>query len=141
MGEGESGIALGDAVSVIPPISMIRYPAHGELTIFPAAHIVKHPPSLGWQEAAALWMPFLTAYGALIDIAQLQPAGHLVHEVIQAPMRLAAAKAFILDGLASGGFKPVIAKTSAFDNIVDTHRYLESNQQIRQSCRDVVTGS
>jgi NADPH:quinone reductase-like Zn-dependent oxidoreductase len=74
MGEGVSGIALGDAVSVIPPISMIRYPAHGKLAIFPAAHIVMHPPSLGWQEAAALWMPFLTAYGALIDIAQLQPA-------------------------------------------------------------------
>ena len=54
---------------------------------------------------------------------------HLVHEVIQDPMRLAAAKAFILDGLASGGFKPVIAKTFAFDNIVDAHRYLESNQQ------------
>jgi NADPH:quinone reductase-like Zn-dependent oxidoreductase len=250
IGEGVSGIAIGDAVSVIPPISMIQHPAHGELATFPEAHIVKHPASLGWQEAAALWMPFLTAYGALIDIAQLQPAdfvvitaasssvglaaiqiarrigatpiavtrtsakkqalldfgaaqviaaaeentearlkeisgaagvrvvfdaiggpifepltaamskggilleygglsaeptpfplftvlgkcltlrGYLVHEIIQDPTRLEVAKTFLLEGLSSGDFKPVIARTFRIDAIVDAYRYLESNEQI-----------
>ncbi|MFG3756686.1 NADPH:quinone reductase, partial [Klebsiella pneumoniae] len=37
--------------------------------------------------------------------------GYLVHEIIGDPARLAAAKAFILDGLASGALKPVIART------------------------------
>jgi len=55
--------------------------------------------------------------------------GYLVHEIIGDPARLAAAKAFILDGLASGALKPVIARTFPFDQIVDAHRFLESNQQ------------
>jgi len=34
------------------------------------------------------------------------------------------------DGLASGRFKPLVAKTFPLEEIVEAHRYLESNQQI-----------
>jgi len=55
--------------------------------------------------------------------------GYLVHEITGNPVKLEAAKAFILDGLASGALRPVIARTFAFDEIVDAHRFLESNTQ------------
>lgn len=55
--------------------------------------------------------------------------GYLVHEIIGSPTRLDAAKTFVLDGLASGALRPVIAKTFAFDEIVAAHRFLESNEQ------------
>lgn len=55
--------------------------------------------------------------------------GYLVHEILGDPGRLAAAKAFILDGLARGALRPVIARTFPFDQIAEAHRYLESNQQ------------
>lgn len=71
VGEGVNGFAPGDAVNIIPPISMVRSPAYGERVTFPAGSIVRHPPALSWEEAAAVWMPYLTAYGALIDIARL----------------------------------------------------------------------
>ncbi len=249
VGEGVIGFAPGDAVSIVPPQSMVRWPAYGELVTFPESLVVRHPASLGWEAAAAVWMPYLTAYGALIDIAKLgrgdfvvvtaasssvglaaiqianrvgaipiavtrtsakasalrdagaahvvataevdlatrlgeitgpagarvvldpiggpifepltaamsqggilieygglSPAptpfplfavlsktltlrGYLVHEITGDPVRLAAAKAFILDGLAAGEFSPVIAKTFAFDEIVEAHRFLESNEQ------------
>jgi NADPH:quinone reductase-like Zn-dependent oxidoreductase len=34
------------------------------------------------------------------------------------------------DGLAGGSLKPLVAKTFPLDNIVEAHRYLESNQQV-----------
>lgn len=249
IGVGVDGFAPGDAVSVVPPRSMVRWPAYGELATFPAELVVKHPPSLSWESAAAVWMQYLTAYGALIDIAGLRKddfvvitaasssvglaaiqiansigataiavtrtsgkaqalreagaahviasveedlvarlkeiagedgvrvvfdpiggpifapltaamsrggilieygglspeptpfplgavlsktltlRGYLVHEITGDPSRLEAAKAFILDGLASGSLKPVIARTFAFDDIVEAHRFLESNEQ------------
>jgi NADPH:quinone reductase-like Zn-dependent oxidoreductase len=46
------------------------------------------------------------------------------------PERLARYRALILQGLALGRLKPVIAKTFPFSQIVDAHRYLESNQQV-----------
>jgi NADPH:quinone reductase-like Zn-dependent oxidoreductase len=55
--------------------------------------------------------------------------GYLVHEITGDPVKLAAAKAFILDGLTSGSFRPIIARTFPFDQIVEAHRFLESNDQ------------
>ncbi|NVD40177.1 zinc-dependent alcohol dehydrogenase family protein [Ensifer sp. HO-A22] len=249
IGDNVEGFAPGDAVSLIPPLSMVRWPAYGEFLTFPASQVVKHPSSLNWEAAASVWMQYLTAYGALIDIAGLgkddtvvitaasssvglaaiqianlvgvtpvavtrtsakrqalldagaayviasteedlearlkeisgpegvrvvfdpiggpifepltaamarggilieygglspEPTpfplfavlsksltlrGYLVHEIIGDARRLEAAKAFILDGLASGSLKPVIARTFPFEEIVEAHRYLEANEQ------------
>jgi len=46
------------------------------------------------------------------------------------PDRFARAKALVLRGLADGHLQPVIAKTFALKDIVEAHRYLESNQQM-----------
>lgn len=249
VGDGVDGFAPGDAVSIVPPISMVRWPAHAELATFPAELVVKHPPALGFETAAAVWMQYLTAFGALVDITRLgrgefvvitaasssvglaaiqianrigavpiavtrtsakaqalreagaahviasagedlqsrleqiagpngvrvvfdavggpafvpltaamapggilieygglspEPTpfplasvlgksltlrGYLVHEIVRDPARLAAAKAFILDGLADGALRPIIARTFRFEEIVEAHRFLESNTQ------------
>ncbi|MDX8482804.1 zinc-dependent alcohol dehydrogenase family protein [Mesorhizobium sp. VK24D] len=248
LGEGVDGFATGDAVSIIPPRSIARWPAYGELITVPVELVVKHPPSLGFEAAAATWMQYLTAYGALVDTARLgrndfvvvtaasssvglaaiqiakklgaipvavtrtsskkaalldagaadvvasqeedlearlkeiapqgvrvvfdavggpifrplaaamsrggilieygglspEPTpfplfdvlaktltlrGYLVHEITGDAARLEAAKRFILDGLASGALRPVIARTFPFDKIVEAHRFLESGEQ------------
>ncbi|BCM18010.1 zinc-dependent alcohol dehydrogenase family protein [Mesorhizobium sp. J8] len=248
VGTGVEVFAPGDAVSIIPPRSMARWPAYGELVNFPAELAVKHPPSLSFEAAAATWMQYLTAYGALIDVARLgrgepvvitaasssvglaaiqianrigavpiavtrtsakkialldagaahvvalaeedlearlkaialhgvrvvldavggpiftpltaamarggilieygglspEPTpfplfevlaktltlrGYLVHEITGDPARLEAAKAFILDGLASGALKPIVARTFAFEEIAEAHRFLEAGEQ------------
>src|SRR5262249_49405933 len=48
------------------------------------------------------------------------------------PTRLERGKRFVTEGLADGSLKPIIAKTFPLDEIVEAHRYLESNQQIRK---------
>jgi NADPH:quinone reductase-like Zn-dependent oxidoreductase len=42
----------------------------------------------------------------------------------------ARAKKFATERLANGAFKPLIAKTFRLDQIVEAHRYMESNEQI-----------
>lgn len=249
LGRGVTNAAVGDAVSIIPPLSITRWGAYGELANFPAELAVKHPASLSWEEAAATWMQYVTAYGALIDIARLErgdavivtaasssvglaaiqiakivgataiattrtrakrdallafgadhvivtqeedlvarvtqitggagarvafdpvagPAlerlaealsvggmifeygalsmeptpfplfpvlakmltvhGYQYKEIVEDAERLEKAKRFILEGLTSGKLKPTIDRIFTLDQIVDAHRYLESNQQ------------
>jgi len=250
IGAGVTGVKLGEAVSTVPAFSLNDYGVYGDVATVPAAAVAKHPASLSWVEAAAVWMQYATAYGALIDIAALEagdtlliPAasssvgiaaiqmasmvgatpvaltrggrkreallgvgaaeviateeqdlvaevrritggkgarvvfdpvggptvakltaamarrgilfqygmlsteptplpladvlgksltirGYVLFEITNDPRRLERAKQFIIDGLAAGKLKPVIAKTFPLDQIVAAHRYLESNQQI-----------
>jgi NADPH:quinone reductase len=46
------------------------------------------------------------------------------------PERSARARQFVTDGLTKGVLKPIIAKTFKLDQIVEAHRYMESNEQI-----------
>jgi NADPH:quinone reductase-like Zn-dependent oxidoreductase len=250
VGPDVKGFQVGDAVSTIPSFSLNEYGLYGELANAPVHAVTHHPKSLSWAEAAAVWMQYLTAYGALIDIAGLKKgetivipaasssvglaaiqlankvgavpialtrstskrqalldagAGHVVAtgeqdpvkeilrltdgkgarvvfdpvggpalaklaqatarlgilflygalaseptplplfdvlgnwltirgyvmmEITTDPKRLDLAKRFINDGLADGSLKPLIAKAFPLNEIVEAHRYLESNQQI-----------
>ena len=68
VGPGVRGLKSGDAVSTVPAFSQNQYGVYGDVAIVPAVAVAKHPPSLSWTEAAAMWMQYLTAYGALIEI-------------------------------------------------------------------------
>ena len=50
--------------------------------------------------------------------------------IVTQPERFERSKRWIFDRLASGELKPVIARTFTLDQIVDAHRYLESNEQV-----------
>src|SRR5271166_1092284 len=71
IGPGVQGFKVGDAVSIIPSFSMNDYGFYGDLANAPVHAVTHHPTSLSWVDAAAVWMQYLTAYGALIDIAGL----------------------------------------------------------------------
>jgi NADPH:quinone reductase-like Zn-dependent oxidoreductase len=62
---------LGKQVATIPAFSMNEYAILGEEILAPAAALGEYPARLSPVEGAAIWMQYLTAYGALIDIAHL----------------------------------------------------------------------
>ena len=250
VGPGVQGFQVGDAVSTIPSFSLNKYGLYGDLANAPVHAVTHHPAALSWVDAAAVWMQYLTAYGALMDIAGLTkgdtvviPAasssvglaaiqlantvgavpialtrgsskrqalvdagaahviatdeqdlvkeilgltagkgarvvfdpvggptlaklaqataqlgtlflygalspeptplpvfdvlgrwltirGYVLMEITGDPKRLERGKAFINEGLADGSLKPIIARTFPLEEIVEAHRYLESNQQI-----------
>ena len=70
IGPGVEGFQVGDAVSTIPSFSLNDHGVYGDLANVPAHAVVHHPASLSWVEAAAVWMQYLTAYGALIEAAR-----------------------------------------------------------------------
>src|SRR6516225_11958638 len=71
IGPGVQGFKIGDAVSTIPSFSLNDYGLYGDLANAPVHAVTHHPASLSWPEAAAVWMQYLTAYGALLDIGKL----------------------------------------------------------------------
>lgn len=250
IGPEVEGIQVGDRVSTIPGFSMTKYGVYGESAIVPANVVATYPESLSTIEGAAVWMQYMTAYGALVTIGGLgagdtvlitaasssvglaaiqiakslgataiattrgfskkeallgagadyvivtseeslarktlkltngkgariifdpvaggfldklakaaavggiiieygwlsmEPAslplseaiakglsirGYTLFEISGDPERLLKGKQFVYDGLESGVFKPIIAKTFKLEEIVEAHRYMESNAQV-----------
>lgn len=90
IGEGVTGFKIGDAVSVIPGFDLNDYGFYGELANAPASLVAHHPSSLSWIEAAAVWMQYMTAYGALIDVAELKAGETVVIPAASSSVGLAA---------------------------------------------------
>lgn len=90
LGEGVTGFAVGDAVSTIPAFSMNQYGVYGDAAIVPAYAVIKHPANLSWTEAAAIWMQYLTAYGALVEIGGLAKGEAVVITAASSSVGLAA---------------------------------------------------
>lgn len=90
VGRGVTGISPGDSVSVVPPPSQSKYGVYGEVATVPAQFVVKNPPSLTFIDGAAVWMQYMTAYGALIDIANIQKGDFVVITAASSSVGLAA---------------------------------------------------
>jgi NADPH:quinone reductase-like Zn-dependent oxidoreductase len=110
---------------------------HRSASTKPPRHL-STPPKLA-QATARLGVLFL--YGALSPEPTPLPLfdvlgkwitirGYVMMEITSDPAHLERAKKFVNDGLASGSFKPLVARTFPLDKIVEAHRFLESNQQI-----------
>jgi NADPH2:quinone reductase len=63
---------------------------YGDAAIVPAHAVVKHPANLSWAEAAAIWMQYLTAYGALVEIGGLAKGEAVVITAASSSVGLAA---------------------------------------------------
>jgi NADPH2:quinone reductase len=77
VGPDVTQIRIGDRVSVAPGQSIGCYGTYGESAIVPAASALPYPANLTPIEAASIWVQYLTAYFALVDVGGLKP-GHSV---------------------------------------------------------------
>jgi NADPH:quinone reductase-like Zn-dependent oxidoreductase len=90
LGSGVTGFAIGQRVSSVPGFSMNKYGAYGEVVNLPASSIVAHPDTLSDIQAAAVWMQYLTAWGALIEIGKLAPGETVLIPAASSSVGLAA---------------------------------------------------
>jgi NADPH:quinone reductase-like Zn-dependent oxidoreductase len=69
--------------------------------------------------------PLYTALGKGLTIR-----GYTLREILSVPQRKAEALKYVFDHVAAGTFKPRIDRVFPLAQIVEAHRYMESNQQI-----------
>ncbi|EIH9381586.1 TPA: zinc-dependent alcohol dehydrogenase family protein [Escherichia coli] len=90
VGENVDEFTIGDLVSVIPSFMFNEYGMYGEVVNAPVHAIVKHPENLSFEEAAASWMMYVTAYGALVEYGNLQAGQNVVIRAASSSVGLAA---------------------------------------------------
>ncbi|GGV22853.1 NADPH:quinone reductase [Actinomadura cremea] len=90
VGPDVTGVEIGGAVSVVPAFSMNDHAVYAERAIVPAAAVLRRPDGLDAVAGAAVWMPYVTAYGALVEVAGLRPGDTVVVTAASSGVGLAA---------------------------------------------------
>jgi NADPH:quinone reductase-like Zn-dependent oxidoreductase len=68
--------------------------------------------------------------GGIAMVKGLTMRGYTLFETTRVPARLSKAKDFIVDGVQSGKFVPVIDRTFHLQDIADAHRYMEASEHV-----------
>lgn len=90
VGPGVIGVRIGDRVSTVPSFAMGKYGVYGESAIVPAAAVARYPEHLSPMEGTAIWMPYLTAFGALVEFGRITKGDPVLITAASSSVGLAA---------------------------------------------------
>lgn len=140
IGEDVTHVKVGDVVSVIPAFSLHQYAMHGELILVPAYAVEKHPESLGFEAAAALWTIYLTAYGMLIDTAKILPGQNAVINAASGGVGLAAIQIANAAGAIPIALTTSVSKKDALIKAGAAHVIVTGEQDVLKELSAITTG-
>ncbi|QFG23396.1 zinc-dependent alcohol dehydrogenase family protein [Actinomadura sp. WMMB 499] len=89
-GPDVTGLEPGAEISVIPAFSMNDHAVYAERAIVPASAVLRRPDGLDAVAGAAVWMPYVTAYGALLEVAGLRAGDTVVVTAASSSVGIAA---------------------------------------------------
>ena len=125
VGPGTEGIEVGDRVSTIPGFSIGKYGVYGESAIVPDHAVARYPENLTAIQGTAIWMQYLTAFGALIEIRQLKKEDSVLITAASSSVGLAAIQitkavgALAIAATRGAGKKPFLLEAGA-DHVIVT---------------------
>lgn len=140
IGSGVKGLAVGDTVSTIPSTSQGKYGVYGEVATVPAQFVVKHPSTLTLNEAAAVWMQYMTAYGALIDIAQIKKGDFVVITAASSSVGLAAIQLCNLIGAIPIATTRTSGKKNALKDAGAAHVIVTQEEDLAARLKEITAG-
>jgi NADPH2:quinone reductase len=100
---------IGREFATIPGYSQNVYPSQAEEAIVPASALAALPESLSAAEGASVWMPYGTAFGALVEFGKLGPDDFVIITAASSSVGLAA----IQIARAQGAIAIATTRTSA----------------------------
>jgi len=100
---------IGKQMASVPAFSMNAYGVIGEEAIVPVTVLGEYPAKLSAAEGSAIWMQYLTAYGALVRYAQVKKGDHVLITAASSSVGIAA----IEITKAEGGIAIAATRTSS----------------------------
>lgn len=81
---------IGKKYSTVPCFDQGKYGVYGEVAIVPADALAAYPEKFSFVEATAIWMQYLTAYGALVHHGKLSKGDFVVITAASSSVGIAA---------------------------------------------------
>ncbi len=131
---------LGKRVSTIPAFSMNHYGAVAEEAVVPVLALGEYPPNLSPVEGAAIWMQYLTAYGALIHFGQLAKGDFVLITAASSSVGLAALEIAKAEGAISIATTRTSGKRQELLDHGATHVIATEEEDLVSRVKEITTG-
>ena len=132
---------VGKTASTVP--GFFRLNAHGvygEVAIVPVAAIAEYPTSLSYEQGTAIWMQYLTAYGALITRAQLSKGDFLLITAASSSVGIAAIEIAKAEGATSIAVTRTAQKKADLLKLGADHVIVSDDEDLVARVNEITSG-
>lgn len=140
LGPGVTGFSVGEAVSVIPAFSLNDYGVYADEAVVPVYSVVKRPKNISPVDAAAVWMAYLTAYGALIELAKLGKGDAVIIPAASSSVGIASIQIANSVGAVSIATTRTSAKSAALKKAGAAHVIATSEKDLAAEVNTITGG-
>jgi len=130
---------VGKHIATIPGFSMSKNGVLGEEAIVPVASLGEYPANISTTEAAAIWMQYLTAYGALVTFGHIQRGDFVLITAASSSVGLAAIQIVNSEGAISIAATRKSSKRSELLELGAAHVIATEEEELPQRV-DQITG-
>jgi NADPH:quinone reductase-like Zn-dependent oxidoreductase len=141
VGPGVDSSWIGKQVATIPGFSMSQNGVLGEEAIVPAASLGEYPAKLSPAEAAAIWMQYLTAYGALVTFGGLKRGDFVLITAASSSVGLAAIQIVNAEGGISIAATRKSDKRTALLGLGAAHVIATEEEDVVAKVKEITAGN
>jgi NADPH:quinone reductase-like Zn-dependent oxidoreductase len=131
---------LGKKASTMPAFLMTNYGVYGEVAIVPASALAVYPEKLTPEEGTSIWMQYVTAYGALIEHAQITKDDFVVITAASSSVGLAAIEMVNAQGAISIATTRTSKKKSTLREVGATHVIATEEEDFVARVKEITGG-
>jgi len=140
IGAGVTKVRIGDKVSVATGQSIAKYGTYGETAIVPASSAISYPDNLTPEEAASVWVQYLTAYFAFVDLAKIQPGQSVLITAATGGAGLGAIEVARLLGAVAIATTRSASKQQALLDLRADHVIVTSKEDLGSRVKEITGG-
>jgi NADPH:quinone reductase-like Zn-dependent oxidoreductase len=141
VGEGVDRSWIGKPVAPVAPFDQNRYGTLGEEAVVPGDILSEYPSNLTPAQAAAFWVPYLTAYGALVAIAHVKKGDLVSIPAASSAVGLAAIQIVRDAGATSIAVTRSSAKKDALRSLGADHIIVTQEEDYESRISDITSGN
>lgn len=141
VGAGVDASLVGRRVATIPGFSMNRYPVLAETAVVPESVLVPVPAGTAITDAAAVWMQYSTAYGALVHYAAVGAGDPVLITAASSSVGLAAIQVVRAQGGVSIAATRTAAKRAQLEALGADHVVVTDDEDIVARVHEITGGA
>ena len=140
VGPGVDPSWVGKRVATVPGYSMSKNGVLGEEAVVPAHSLGEYPAKLSPVQAAAIWMQYLTAYGALVAFGSVKPGDFVLITAASSSVGLAAIQIVNAEGAIPIAATRGSSKRAELLSLGAAHVIATDEEDIVQKVNEITSG-